>query len=130
MKAILQAARDGGVPEEHVSWAERVLSSRNDLPLRTVIKMLIDDAGAPGKYLMARVPDADKRIASARTAHGGMKSSGVEQFWLGTVLAFLLRLHLLREIGVDPRTIERRVLAARMFRRAVAALSKSATASD
>lgn len=51
-----------------------------------------------------------------------MKSDTTEEHWLEILLMFVLRLHILREIGLEPTVIESRVLEAQAFRRALRAL--------
>lgn len=121
VKLIVEAAREASVSEPQVEWAERVLQARNDSPLHVLISKLIEDAGAAGAAIDSAVPKAGRKMAAARTAtsHGGMVTDPIEQHWFGTLLLFLLRLHLLREIGLPPSVIEQRVLAARQFQNAI-----------
>jgi hypothetical protein len=122
--AILAASRAASVPGVHVEWAERVLRSRNDSPLRVLIEKLVGDTGEVGDTINRAIPGVAQQMAAARTAvsHGGMQSDTARQHWFGTLLMLVLRLHLLREIGLEPAVIEARVLKSRSFQRAVNAL--------
>lgn len=124
VELILKAAKEASVPEEHVSWADRVLRSRNDSPLKVLVNRLLDDAGAVGAAINDAVPNAAQKMAAARTAvsHGGMQADTAHQHWYGILLMLVLRLHILREIGLEPSVIEARVLKSRSFQRAIAVL--------
>lgn len=121
---VLKAAKDASVDEKHILWADRILRSRNDSPLRALVDKLIADAGAVGLAIYAAVPDAGREMAAARTAvsHGGMQVDTSRQHWYGELLMMVLRLHLLREIGLAPEVVEARVLNSRSFQRAIAML--------
>ncbi|WP_353953579.1 HEPN domain-containing protein [Knoellia sp. S7-12] len=124
VEMILGASRDACVPDAHIDWAERVLRSRNDSPLRVLIEKLIDDTGEVGAAINRAIPGAAQRMSAARTAvsHGGMKTDTTQQQWLGALLMLVLRLHVLREIGLEPSVVESRVLTSRSFQRALRAL--------
>lgn len=69
---ILAASRNAAVPAADINWADRVLRSRNDSPLKVLIEKLIEDSGQVGEAISRVLPDAPKRMAAARTAvsHG------------------------------------------------------------
>lgn len=122
VSSVVGAARTAGVSNEVVEWAARVLGSRNDRPLHALIDELLMDSGAVGAAICSAVPDAAKRMARARTgvAHGGANdSTTLMRYWLGELITWVVRMHLIREIGVPPQVLEKRVLQATSFRRAL-----------
>jgi hypothetical protein len=71
--AIITAAAHVGFDEQDVSWAERILRSRNDKPLWRKIEDIVRSTGVAGDSVLSADPDFAKTIASARTgvSHGG-----------------------------------------------------------
>ncbi len=122
---IVDAARNSGVAEEHVEWAKRVLSSANNKRLRQLVEELLRDAGAVGTALLAAGGDVPSVFASARTgvSHGGAASNdALARYWLGQALTWVLRMHLVRELGVPPRRVESQVLAKPSFKQSLDSL--------
>lgn len=124
VEVILRASREADAADEHIEWADRVLRSKNDSPLRLLIEQLVAETGEVGATINGAIPNVAKRMASARASvsHGGMRTNVAEQQWFGTLLMMVLRLHVLREIGLEPAVIESRVLQSRSFQRALRAL--------
>ncbi len=120
--AVVNAAAAAGVPDDTVRWAQNLLQARNDRTLRALLQDLLDDAGPVGAAVRSAAPDAPARMARARTSvsHGGApRESAHVQYWLGQTLAWIVRMHLLREAGVPPDIISDRVLAKAGFRQAL-----------
>lgn len=65
-------------------------------------------------------------MARPRTgvAHDGrLVVDSKAQHWVGDLLGYVLRMHILREIGLPPETLEARVVDCRRFLRAIGELA-------
>ncbi len=103
VQAIVGAAIAAGVAPEDVAWAGRVLQSRNDRPLPELVTELLRDAGSVGTRVLDIPGDVARLMVRARTgvSHGGAAgTTPVGRYWLGQVLLWVLRMRLLRELGV------------------------------
>lgn len=103
---IAMGAREAGVPEADVVWAERVLKSRNDKPLRQRVQELIDVTGPLGEILAAKAPnfasDATKLRTSVSHPRGGrIKFSQARYYWFGDVLLWVARSIFLNRAGLS-----------------------------
>lgn len=118
--AIVDAATAAGVQEEHVQWAKRVLTNANSKRLRQLVEELFLDAGKVGAVLLSAAEDVPRLFASARTgvSHGGATGQdALSRYWLGQALVWVLRMHLVREMGVQPARVEEQVLVKPSFKR-------------
>ena len=112
--AIISTARTGGVDEESLGWAQRILQSRNDKPLWRQIQDLASSTGKIGNQILVACPTFGQITAGARTgvSHGGADGGldAVGRQWHGEVLRWVIRAKLLMQLGVDASEVERRVL--------------------
>lgn len=130
VKAITDAAESAEVDLATVKWAGKVLQGRNDKSLPDLISDLLVDAGAAGEQALAACPDLAQLMTKARTgvSHGGAKgATTVTRYWLGEVLVWILRLHLIRELGVPDEEAQRLVRSNPGFTYAIEQLSNSVT---
>lgn len=117
--AIIDAARGAGVGEADLEWAGNVLRSRNDRPLRELIGELLEQSGVLEETQRALLAP---KMATARAgvSHGG--ADGVDTFlryWLGQLLQWVVRAHLLRELGIPAEAMSKRLQSKPSFRRAL-----------
>src|SRR5712691_8518568 len=92
--AIIDAAVAADVNEEDISWARRVLQSRNDKPLADRVTELVTSLGVIGQQVLAACPRFAVFVARARTGVSHPAQSGlsnVERYWLGDVLNWIMR---------------------------------------
>ncbi|WP_293781477.1 HEPN domain-containing protein [uncultured Aeromicrobium sp.] len=127
--AIVDAARAAGVEEAELEWAGNVLRSRNDRPLKYLIDELLERSGVvaePQRTLLA------PKMASARAgvSHGGAEGvDSVLRYWLGQVLQWVVRAHLLDELGIPADAMAKRLRSKPGFQRALnEAVARSAPA--
>ncbi|MFC3744915.1 HEPN domain-containing protein [Paractinoplanes deccanensis] len=113
VRKIVEAAEMAGVAREHVLWAERVLMSKNDRPLRDQINDLVESTPEIGPKIVEVLPNIGAIAASARTgvAHGGAATSlsPTGMLWMLEVLRWVVRCRLLIELCVDPKEAGGRV---------------------
>ncbi|MBQ1071643.1 hypothetical protein KBX06_00455 [Micromonospora sp. C31] len=128
---LILAAQSAGLNEDSVSWAGRVLRSRNDKPLSKQIHDLVVSTGRIGQEILGTSADFGQITASARTgvSHGGAsKSLGVvERHWYGEVLRWVVRAKVLMELGMREGEIEDRVLGRASFRHAIRNLGEQSS---
>ncbi len=120
--AVTQAAEEAGVAAETVAWARAVLTARNDRTLRALLTDLLQDAGTVGEYALAADANLPGKMAKARAgvSHGGAAGTPTAmRYWLGQILLWVVRMHVVREVGVDNDRIQRRVLQKPSFRHVV-----------
>lgn len=114
--AVLAPAQEAGVDPEVLDWAARVLTARNDRPLRELIAELLDDSGL---FLPDECDSLARRMATARAgvSHGGANStSTLERSTLGQVLRWVIRGRVVRDLGVDADAVRQRIEAKPGFR--------------
>lgn len=102
-----------------MDWAERVLASRNDRPLRDLIGDLLRDSDllTPEQW-----EELAPRMASARAgvSHGGATATPtMTRYWLGQTLQWVVRGYLVRELGRPPELVKQRIARDPAFRRAL-----------
>lgn len=123
VRAVLeQSALDPDV----VTWAGSVIEGRNDKPLWRLIEDLTGATGPLGEEIMAGVPDFPRQVAGARTgvSHGGAGSTdALRRHWLGELLTWVLRVHLLGLSGVPVAATAGRALAKPRVKRAIEGLA-------
>jgi hypothetical protein len=75
--AVTKALKAAHLDEENLTWAEAVLKSRNDKPLREVIQQLITSADEMGAQLLRAAPDlaAEANVLALGT-YGLVKQRG------------------------------------------------------
>ncbi len=99
-----------------------MLTARNDRTLRALLTDLLQDAGTVGEYALAADANLPGKMAKARAgvSHGGAAGTPTAmRYWLGQILLWVVRMHVVREVGVDNDRIQRRVLQKPSFRHAV-----------
>jgi hypothetical protein len=119
VESVLAPARDAGVEQGVLDWAERVLASRNDRPLRDLIGDLLRDSDllTPEQW-----EELAPRMASARTgvSHGGANATPtMTRYWLGQILEWVVRGYFVRELGLPADEVKRRIARNPAFRRAL-----------
>jgi len=119
VKAVLQAA---DLDADTAGWAIRILQGRNDKPLRQLIEELIAATGDIGSQLLAALPDLAQRAAGERAGVShprDARPAPLERYWIGEALIWVVRVHLLAQLGVTMSTLSARVTAKPMFERIV-----------
>jgi hypothetical protein len=119
---IIDASVAANVNEENISWARRVLQSRNDKTLADRVAELVTSLGLIGEQVLAACPRFAVFVARARTGVSHPAQSGlsnVERYWLGDVLNWVVRAKILVEAGLPPAEVERRVSQSAPFRHAL-----------
>lgn len=115
VRAIVEAATNAGVSEEDVSWAERVLRSRNDKPLARQIEDLVSSTPVLGEAIIGAIPNFGAIATAARTgvSHGGAATAvdAEGRHRLLEVIRWVVRCRLLTELGIDPVEVGNRVSA-------------------
>ena len=120
--AIVDAAVAANVNEEDISWARRVLQSRNDKTLADRVTELVSSLGVIGEQVLAACPRFAVFVARARAGVSHPAQSGlsnVERYWLGDVLNWIVRAKILVETGLPLAEVERRVSQSAPFRHAL-----------
>lgn len=87
---------------------------------------LIASTGEMGSQLLAAAPDLANRAAAARTnvAHPGTAGPGtLERHWIGEALVWVMRVHLLVQLGVSIGDLSATVTAKPGFRQILEELS-------
>jgi len=117
---IVDALENADIPAEDCEWAKRILESRNDRPLWMVIEDLLKAAGRLGDLALEAAPDFCHTVAGARTgvSHGGAHPilDAPSRLWYGESLRWIVRAHLLIELGLSLDDVERRVDRKASFR--------------
>jgi hypothetical protein len=123
---LTEAATDGGAPADDVEWAGRILGGRNDKSMPQMIDELVAEADPLTNQLTARVTGFGSWATQARNSasHGGMRTEVTVQqrYWLGEILLWLVRLHLLRSAGISLDHLTQLITRRRTFDAAVDAL--------
>jgi len=126
VRAIIKAARESGVDNEDIEWAERVLRSRNDKPLSAQIHDLISSTPIIGDVVLTSVPNFGSVASAARTgvSHGGAEISlgAPGRHWMLEVIQYVVRARLLMELGLDREEIGERAAGRAGFTHALAKL--------
>ena len=120
---IVSAAVVAGISEEDISWARRVLQSRNDKTLADRVKELVSSLGVIGEQVLAACPRFPVFVARARTgvSHPAQsRLSNVERYWLGDVLSWIVRAKILVEARLPLSEVEQRVTQSAPFLHALA----------
>ena len=119
VEAIISTLREANVNSEDVEWAERVLRSRNDKPLRELIAELTRSIGAVGQAIFEASPNFSAIATNARTgvSHPGLQRRlGADgRYWYADALRWIVRARLLMDMGISLDTVERRVLGRGSF---------------
>lgn len=108
VEAVTKALKAAHLDEENLTWAEAVLKSRNDKPLREVIQQLITSADEMGAQLLRAAPDLAAEAATARAgvSHSGTKGPGVvRRYWLGEAILWLVRASVLAQLGIPMKDL-------------------------
>ena len=103
VKAVTDALEAAALDADNLRWAKAVLLSRNDKPLRQLIEELIAGAGQIGQQLTRAAPGLAEDAAAARALVSHPGSGGpdaVRRYWLGEALAWVVRAHLLSQLGI------------------------------
>jgi hypothetical protein len=106
--AIAAALDVAGLDTENLGWARRVLLSRNDKPLRELLEELIDEADEIGVLLIRVAPRLAEEAAAARAlvSHPGSGCpSVIRRYWIGEALTWLIRAHLLAQLGIPMKDV-------------------------
>jgi hypothetical protein len=119
VKAVLQAA---DLDADTAGWAIRILQARNDKPLRQLIEELIAATGDMGSQLLAALSDLPQRAADVRVGVSHPRDgrpATLERYWIGEALIWVVRVHLLAQLGVAMTDLSARVTAKPIFERIV-----------
>ncbi|MCX5055118.1 HEPN domain-containing protein [Streptomyces sp. NBC_00474] len=103
VKGVIDGLSNEGVPADTVEWAKRILTGRNDKPLRQQVQEVVESSGPLGCHILEALPQFSRTVAGARTgvSHGGAKPmNSSDRYWLGEVLLWVLRAKILTEIGI------------------------------
>jgi hypothetical protein len=117
--AVTKALEVADLDQEYLGWATRVLRSRNDKPLRRFIEELVAGTGEIGRLLTRAAPDLAQEAATARAgvSHPGAGGPGVfRRYWLGEALIWVVRVHVLAQLGIPMEYLERRVVQMTAFK--------------
>lgn len=119
---IIDAATAAGVDQEDIGWAERILQSRNDRPLVDLITEMLDDSGPAGQALRDADPAFSRTVCSDRggRSHGsGSSRIGPEaRYWYSEGLRWLVRAHMLIDLGMSAELVWRKVTTRAGFKHA------------
>lgn len=132
--AILKAAREAGVENQSLAWAERILRSRNDKTLAQQIEDLVKATGRVGEKILIAEPNFGRMVASARTgvSHGGAQdsASAIDRHWYGDVLRWVIRATLTKDLGLGLVVVEERVSSRAGFQYALDRVKEATKATD
>jgi hypothetical protein len=123
--AVTTALEAAGLDADSLSWASRVLLSRNDKPLRQLVEELIAGAGEIGAQLIRAAPGLAEEAAAdrARVSHPGSGGPDViRRYWLGEALAWLVRAHLLSQLGIPMQDLALRAVRQASFEQVLSGL--------
>lgn len=104
---------------DDVEWARGLLGQRNDKPARQLLGQLVKDAFGVGAALERLPNDFVRRAVYARNgvSHSGLEPvPPAERYWLGQALLWLVRFHLLLEMGLPPEPFGKTVACRERFR--------------
>lgn len=107
VNAVAAALEAAALDTDNLRWARAVLLSRNDKPLRKLIDELIAGAGEIGLQLTLAAPGLAEDAAAARALVSHPGSGGpdvVRRYWIGEALTWVVRAHLLSQLGIPWRT--------------------------
>jgi hypothetical protein len=134
VEAVIAALQAANLDPDTIRWATAIIRGRNEKPLHQLIQELIAATGEMGSHLLAAVPDLANRAAAARiqVSHpGDGRTSAVERYWIGEALVWVVRVHLLAQLGVRVSDLSARVVAKPTFQQLLAELRELASqASD
>jgi hypothetical protein len=108
VEAVTKALEAAHLDEDNRKWAEAVLQSRNDKPLRELIEELITAADVMGAQLLQAAPGLAGEAATARAgvSHPGTKGPGiVRRYWLGEAILWLVRASVLAQLGIPMKDL-------------------------
>lgn len=129
--AIISALSNAGVDSEAVDWAQRVLQSRNDKPLRELITELTRSIGAIGEAIFNASPNFSSIATNARTgvSHPGLRRrlGAGGRYWYADALRWIVRARLLVDMGIPLEDAERRVLDRGSFSQMLEEIAKTGT---
>lgn len=123
VRAALEAAQ---MDTDTIRWAASIIQGRNDKPLHTLMKELILSTGEMGDQLIAALPDLPNRAAAGRTnvSHPAAAGPGVlERHWIGEALVWVIRAHLLGQLGININDLSANVVAKAAFQQILQELS-------
>ena len=126
VEAVTTALQAADLDPEIAGWAVRIIQSRNDKPLHKLMDELITSTGEMGSQLLAAAPDLANRAAAARTnvSHpGGAGPGTLERHWIGEALVWVMRVHLLAQLGLRVDDLSANVIAKPAFRQILDELS-------
>jgi ApeA N-terminal domain 1/Apea-like HEPN len=108
VEAVTKALEAAHLDEGNHEWAEAVLQSRNDKPLRELIEELITAADIMGTQLLQAAPGLAAEAATARAgvSHPGTRGPGiVRRYWLGEAILWLVRASVLAQLGIPMKDL-------------------------
>jgi hypothetical protein len=120
--SVTEALQTAQLDQDTVDWATRIIQGRNDKPLRQLIEELISTTGDMGRQLLAAMPDLPQRAVGARVgvAHPLAARSGtLERYWIGEALVWVVRVHLLAQLGMAMNHLSGRVTEKAAFQEVV-----------
>lgn len=106
--AVAAALDAAGLDTENLCWARRVLLGRNDKPLRELMEELITEADEIGVRLIRAAPRLAEEAAAARALVSHPGSGGpsvIRRYWIGEALTWLIRAHLLSQLGIPMKDV-------------------------
>jgi hypothetical protein len=130
--AVVAALEKSGLDAENLSWATRVLLSRNDKSLRQLMEELITEAGQIGVRLTRAAPRLAEEAAAARAlvSHPGSGGPSVtRRYWIGEALTWLIRAHLLSQLGIPMNDVALKVIQRAPFEQILSGLRTDRTVS-
>jgi len=108
------------IPEEHRRWVERALDHANYKTFGARIEELAKVAPTAVRAMLGDVPTFVRRVAKSRNYYTHWSRDGKDVLrggalhWLTEELSLLMHAHLMRELGLDSATIDRRFAANRI----------------
>lgn len=128
--AVVNALSCATIDAEIAEWVRRILESRNDKPLWKLIDDLVRATGRIGTSLNEADPDFARVVAGARTgvSHGGARThlNGPCRYWYGDALRWIVRFHLILELGFSSDRVEDRVIRRASFQHTLKEISRCA----
>lgn len=105
VRAVIAAAREAGVSEADLRWAQNVLQSRNDKTLRVMMNELLCATGVVGQQVVETAPDFVQHITSfrGRNAHGAsaQDEDHIARYWHEQILRYVVRTFILLKLGIS-----------------------------
>jgi hypothetical protein len=130
VRAVAETLEAANYSDEDVDWVRAALAQTNNKRLVELLTELIAASGELG----ALVPDDFPKLATKLrigVSHGGTDHGDAARlYWAGQVLHWIVRLHLVRELGVPAEEVEGRVLKKPQLEHALNALAKLASDDD